>query len=84
MSNPFNTMKQVNNFNMQNIGNLYQTLMSSRNPIQLIENMAQNNPQLRPIVSALKGGANPKSLFESLCKEKGIDPNEFIKTIQGK
>ena len=84
MSNPFNNVKPINNYNMNNLQSMYSMLMNSRNPMAILENLSQNNPQLKPIINALKNGSNPKALFERLCRERGIDPNEFLKGIQGK
>lgn len=85
MPNPFNrTVNPIQNYNMAEIRNMYQTIMNSKNPMQMFENLASRNPNLAPIVNALRSGANPQSLFEALCRERGINPNEFLKSIQGK
>ena len=85
MANPFNNNPSpINTYNMDNIRNMYQTLINSNNPMQVFENLASRNPNMKPILSALKNGVNPKSLFESMCKERGINPDDFIKSIQGK
>ena len=82
--NPFvNKMSSLPNMNMANIRNMYQMLMNSNNPQQLFMNMARQNPQLQPIAQALNNGANPQQLFYELCKQRGIDPNEFIKNVTG-
>ncbi len=73
MSNPF----------YQPQTNLYQALINSKNPIQLFNTMAQTNPQLKPIVDMLNQGISPQNIFTSLCKQRGINPNEFLKQIQG-
>lgn len=57
--------------------------MQSGNPMQMFQNMAMQNPQMKPILNMLNGGANPKELFYQLCKQKGINPDEFIKNITG-
>ena len=84
MANPFRTPIRTPNNNFGNLQQLYQMMTSSRNPMQLLEQMAQNNSQLSPIVNALRGGANPKSVFESLCKQRGINPTDFLRNITGK
>lgn len=85
MPNPLN-MNQKSGVpnNMRGFQQMYQMIMNSRNPIQLFEQMSNNNPQLQPIVSALKNGANPQSIFFDLCKQRGVDPNAFLRNIQGK
>ena len=82
MPNPFNF--NGGNSNFLNIQQLYQMVMNSKNPMQLLEQMSANNPQLRQVVQTLKNGANPQSLFVELCKQRGVDPNAFLKSIQGK
>ena len=82
MPNPFNF--NGGNSNNLNIQQLYKMVMNSRNPMQLLEQMSANNPQLRQVVQTLKNGANPQSLFVELCKQRGVDPNAFLKSIQGK
>lgn len=82
MPNPFNF--NGGNSNILNIQQLYQMVMNSKNPMQLLEQMSANNPQLRQVVQTLKNGANPQSLFVELCKQRGVDPNAFLKSIQGK
>ena len=84
MANPFNNVNPMQYYNMTEIRSMYQTIMNSKNPMQMFVNLASHNPNMRPIVDALKNGANPKSLFESMCKDRGIDPNAFLNSIQGK
>ena len=79
--NPFNIRPKQPNMNMDNIRQTYQLLMNSSNPKQLFLTMARNNPSLKPIASAIESGKNPQEIFMSICKERGIDANEFIKQI---
>lgn len=83
MKNPFNTLNpSTNNPSMNSIQNAYRMLMSSPNPMALLQNMAQQNPSLQPVVQILKQGGNPQQVFINLCQQRGIDPNQFIKQIQ--
>lgn len=83
MPNPFNFGRaSVNNNN--GLQQLYQMVMNSKNPMQLMEQMSMNNPQLKQVVQVLKNGANPQSLYIELCKQRGVDPDAFLKSIQGK
>lgn len=83
MENPFNTLNpSTNNPSMNSIQNAYRMLMSSPNPMALLQNMAQQNPSLQPVVQILKQGGNPQQVFINLCQQRGIDPNQFIKQIQ--
>lgn len=82
MPNPFNVINPMA-ANMGNIQNAYKAIMGAKNPMQVFSSMAMNNPQLQPVLSALQGGANPQQIFNNLCRQRGIDPNAFIKQIQG-
>lgn len=84
MANPFRTSPtQYSISNMNNYRQIYQSLVNNKNPMQLFEQLAKNNPQYNNILNALRSGQNPQVLFETLCRQKGIDPQEFIKQIQG-
>ncbi len=88
MPNPFNVLNPSNPMNayrgsMGNIRNMYQAIMGSRNPMQAFQNIASQNPAMQPILQALQGGANPQQLFCSLCQQRGINPQEFMRQITG-
>lgn len=77
-----NPMSQNNNQLMM-IKNLYNLCQSSQNPTQLLEQMATQNPQLKPFASLLKQGYSPEQVFNQACQERGLNPNEFIESIKG-
>ena len=81
MANPFNDLNPINAYDMNGIQNAYKTIMGARNPMQAFQSLAMGNPRLQPIMQALQGGANPQQLFDSMCRQRGIDPNEFIKRL---
>lgn len=80
MPNPFNQLNPTNN-NMASFKNAYQMLKNSNNPMFVFKQMAQSNPQLRPIVSMLNQGGNPQQIFYSMCQQRGIDPQAFLNQI---
>lgn len=82
MANPFNIMNPTVNY-MGNIQQAYKALVNAKNPMQLFSYMAANNPQLQPVLNALQSGMSPQVLFNNLCQQRGIDPNSFLKQIQG-
>lgn len=88
MSNPFNILNNsnqvFNNSNMQSIKNAYQLLMNSKNPMQVFNMLAQNNPNMKPILNMLNNGVNPQQIFLNMCKDRGINANEFLKQITSK
>lgn len=86
MSNPFNMLNPQNPYNSSNmtsIRNAYQMLIQSKNPMQVFQQLARQNPNLQPVVGMLQQGMNPQQVFNTICQQKGINPNEFIKNITG-
>ena len=57
--------------------------MKSGNPMQMFQQMASRNPNMKPILNMLNSGANPQQVFYQICKQRGINPDEFIKNITG-
>lgn len=87
MSNPFNALNPNNPMNansMASIRNAYQMLTQSRNPMQVFQQLAQQNPQLQPALQMLQQGMNPQQIFNTMCQQRGINPQEFLKNITGK
>lgn len=84
MPNPFVPKPNYNlPSNMNQIQTLYHTLMNAKNPTQMFIQLAQQNPQLKPIADALKQGGNPQAIFKQMCEQRGINPDDFLKQIQG-
>lgn len=85
MANPFKTMNNTysNMPDMSGYREAYQILKSKGDPMTLMRNMAQNSPELKPILEAINGGMSTQQIFINLCQQRGIDPKEFIKNITG-
>lgn len=86
MPNPFaslNRANPINQFNMPQLRNAYQMLSGSRDPMSVFSQMAMGNPQLQPVLQALRSGQNPQQLFNSMCQQRGINPQEFLRSITG-
>ena len=77
MGNPFSELNPMNGYDFNSL----RSIMRSSNPMQVFQSLAMNNPRLQPIMRALQGGANPRELFDSMCRQRGIDPNEFIRRL---
>lgn len=60
-------------------------LKAAKDPQAYIQQMIQQNtPQLQQAMQYIKEhGNDPKTAFEALAKEKGIDPEEINKMIWG-
>lgn len=55
------------------------------NVIEQAKNIMNNLGQVNGIVSMLsQKSLNPEQAVRSICKERGIDVDEFMKSIQGK
>lgn len=80
MPNPFNI---TSSNPMMQMANIYKLLSTSSNPTQLFRQMAERNPNMKPIVDLLNQGYNPEQIFNGMCKERGINPQEFISQIKG-
>lgn len=84
MANPFytasNSKPQPDN-SMNNLNQIYKMLSNSKNPIEVFENIASNNPNLTPILNLLKNGYSPKQIFDMMCQKSGVDPQQFINSL---
>ena len=63
---------------------MIQQLASSKNPMQMLQNMAAQTPQGQAIMQAYQtSGMSPKEFFYKYAQQKGIDPNQFLNSLQG-
>lgn len=73
---------QPNQNPMMQVMQLANNLKNSNNPMDLLQNMAQNNPQLQQVVGAINNsGGNPKQAFMNLAGQMGVDPNQVLNQI---
>ena len=79
MPNPF-AVGQMNN-NLAPMRDIYNAMKNAQNPMQVFSNIASRNPQMQPIMRLLNNGANPQQVFNELCKQRGINPDEFIRAL---
>lgn len=70
------------NLNINQMKEMYKSIKGG-NPMQMIQKMAQANPNMQQVLNMLNNGANPQALFYQMCKQRGINPDEFIKNITG-
>ena len=57
-------------------------ILSLRNPQAMMNQMLMNNPNAQQALSLIKqAGNNPQQAFATLAKQKGIDPQEFMKEL---
>lgn len=75
--------KDMNNspqFNSQ-MGTLLQ-MLSSKDPVAVFTQIALQDPNLKPVLNMLNQGMSPQAVFNSLCQQRGIDPNAFLSQIK--
>ena len=79
MPNPFYTNRSnQNNVQNTNLNELYNVLLTSKNPMQAFNNIAKNNPRMAPILNMLNNGISPQQIFMSMCQQRGINPQDFL------
>ena len=83
MGNPFYTggSATMNGINMQQVKQVYSMLRNSNNPNFLLNQMAQQNPQLRQTINLIKSNGNYEQIFRDMCKQRGIDADEFVRQM---
>ena len=81
MPNPFYEQPKQNN--TSNLNDIYKMLTTSKNPLQMFNNIAKNNPSMAPIVNLLNNGYSPEQVFYTICQTRGVNPQDFIKSITG-
>lgn len=58
-------------------------MQAAKNPQALLNQMMQNNPQYSQIMNYInQNGGNPEKAFYKMAKEKGIDPDRFLKELK--
>jgi hypothetical protein len=63
---------------------MIQQLASSKNPMQMLQNMAAQTPQGQAIMQAYQiSGMSPKEFFYKYAQQKGVDPNQFLNSLPG-
>lgn len=56
---------------------------SASNPQAFVQNMLQSNPNSAAVVQLINAsGGDPKAAFYELARQKGIDPESFLKSLQ--
>ena len=69
-----------NNGGLQQIINM---VSHSNNPMQLMQTMAQSNPQLQSILNLiLTSQKSPKDLFFEMAQQRGVDPQQILQMLQ--
>ena len=83
MANPFFNNNPVPSagINMSQVKQIYNMLRYSNNPGQLLNQMVANNPQLAQTVNLIRNNGNYEQIFRNMCKERGINADDFIRQM---
>lgn len=69
--------------NTTSINEAMMVVKNSKNPQQMIMQLAQNNPQLSQILKELNSsGLSPKDLFMQRVNQLGISPDSILKMLR--
>ena len=68
---------------IQKNNNLLQKFLSSSNPEQIIQNMISNNPKMNNVMQLMQTSRmSPKQFFYYYAQQNGVDPDQFINSMQ--
>jgi hypothetical protein len=76
--NPLNQQ----NRQVQMIKQIYELCYNTKNPMQLLEQLEKQNPQLKSVTALFKQGFNEEQVFIELCKRKGVNADNFLQGIK--
>ena len=69
--------------NLNQIKQMANLIKSSKNPQLMVQQMMQNNPQVKQIMDYVKqSGGDPKTAFYKMAEEKGVNPEEIINMLK--
>ena len=72
----------VNN-NLNQIKQMMNMVRSAGNPMAMLQNMAQTNPQLKQVMDVVNtSGGDPKAAFYKMAKEKGVNPEQILSMLR--
>lgn len=61
---------------------LYQQTHPPVNYKAMVDKMLQSNPNLQSVMNLVKSGNNPRELFYTLAKQKGVDPESILSQLR--
>lgn len=77
------TANQPTMTNSSNIQNMFNMVKNSGNPMQMINQLAQNNPQLRNIMNMIQNSnMSPQQLFMQMANQRGINPQTIMNMLR--
>lgn len=66
--------------NQNPVVNMFRMVRSSRNPAQMLQNMAMQNPQIQQALNIVNTqyGGNMQNAFYDMAKKRGVDPQSVL------
>lgn len=65
------------------IKNMIKMLNGQNNPMQIIQAVARQNPQMGQIMNMInQSGMSPKQLFMAQAQKMGVNPNDIINQLK--
>ncbi len=84
MANPFNVGGVMPQIDMQQVKYIFNMLKNSNNPNALLNSMIQQNPQMAQAINLIRNNSgNYEQVFRDMCKQRGINADEFMKNLNG-
>ena len=65
---------------MNQVTQMAKTIKSAKNPQLLLNQMMNNNPQVKQVLNQYGGDA--KTAFYKVAEEKGVNPTEIINLLK--
>lgn len=69
-NNPFGMLQKMMGF-----------MKGEQNPGEMLQNMAQNNPNIKKAMDMCQG-RNPKDVFMEMCQKNGMNPNDIVNKLK--
>ena len=84
MPNPIMALLGRTNPAMQGISQMVKMAKASQNPQAAIQQMAQSDPRLQQVMQVIQqNGGDAKAAFYNMAKQRGVNPEDIIKQLQG-
>lgn len=70
------------NSQLSEIVALARNFRNAQNPQAFLENMLASNPRMKDAMDMIKQYDSPKDAYYALAKQKGVDPEEFLRNFR--
>ena len=84
MSNPIMGLLGRTNPVMQGLSQMFGMVKASQNPMAALQQMSQSDSRLQQVMNLIQqNGGDAKATFYKMAQQKGVDPNNIIRQLQG-